>query len=88
MLSTCDVPRQLDIAFSMEKPNVPLFGASTPRHSHSPRRPSERPVRFLRRRAGGRGTPVPGSNGGGTGLLKSMVAVRLDGGVAGVILEM
>ena len=31
MLSTCDVPRQLSAVFSMEKPNLPSFGASTRR---------------------------------------------------------
>ena len=31
MLTTCDVPHQLGVVFSMEKPDFPSLGGSTPR---------------------------------------------------------
>ena len=88
MLATCDVPHQLGVAVSMEKPDLPSFGRSTPRPSPTPTgvSPASPYASCDAAQAAGE-TRVQGSEGGGRGFPKWMVPSARDGDGDGVVCE-
>ena len=88
MLTTCDVPHQLGVAVSMEKPDLPSFGGSTPRPSPTPTGVSPASQYDFCDAAQAAGEArVKGSQGGGQGFPKSMVSSARDGDGDGVVCE-
>ena len=86
MLATCDVPHQLGAVFSMEKPDLPSFGGSTPRPTPVEGSPAARYTSCDAAQAAGE-TRVQGSQGSGSGFPKWMVPTARDGDGDGVVCE-
>ena len=88
MLATCEVPHQLGVVFSMEKPDLPSFGGSTPRPTPTPVGGSHIGQYNSCDAAQAAGeTRVQGSQGSGTGFPKDMVPSARDGDGDGVVCE-
>ena len=77
MLATCEVPHQLGVAISMEKPDLPSFGGRTPLPTATPVADAldARYAACDAAQAAGE-TRVQGSKGSGRGFSKSMRPAR------------
>ena len=84
MLATCEVAHQLGVVFSMEKPDLPSFGGSTPRPTPTPvgGSPAGQYNSCDDAQATGK-THVQSSNGNDSGSLNCVVPSARDGVICG-----
>ena len=86
MLATCDVPHQLGVVVTFERPNLPSFGGSTPLPTPA-NEPSARLYASCDEAEAAGETRVLGSQGSGRGFPKAMVPSARDGDGDGVVCE-